>query len=81
MSHDLVPRWGRLLLVGGALLLPIAICVVLALSSLLGAMNDTRGGEALRYVALGGGILWVIDLICLLLVQGVNSLIDRDDGE
>ena len=81
MSRDLVPRWIILLLIAGALILPIAICVILALSGLLDAMEDSKGGVALKYIALGGGILWVIDLVCLVVVQGLNSLIDRNDGE
>jgi len=76
-----VPRWTILVLTTGALVLPIAICVIWALSQLLVAMDDAAGGVALRYIAMGGGIMWVVDLICLVVIQGLNSLIDRDDGE
>ena len=78
MSQKLVPRGIILFLLAGVLMLPIAAAVVLAVSSLLTAMGDTIGGYVLRYIALGGGVLWVVDLTCLVLVQGLNSLIDDD---
>jgi len=81
MSRDLVPRWVILLLVVLALVLPIAICVVWAVSALLTEMHDAEGGVVLKYIALGGGILWVVDLICLVVVQGLGALIDRHEGE
>lgn len=74
-------RWGLLLLVAGALVLPIAICVLLGVSSLLAAMGDTSGGTALRYVAWGCGTLWVIGLVCLVLLVGLRALIDSGPRE
>jgi hypothetical protein len=68
-----------LLLIAG-LLLPIAISVIVALAALLTAMQDTTGGAALRYVALAGGVLWVVDLVAIVLVQAMDSL-DRPDEE
>jgi hypothetical protein len=68
-----------ILLVAG-LLLPIAICVMVALAALLTAMQDAAGGAALRYVALAGGILWVVDLVAIVLVQAIDAL-DRSDEE
>jgi uncharacterized membrane protein YhaH (DUF805 family) len=65
-----------LLLVGG-LVLPIAISLILALATLLTAMGDAIGGQVLQYIALACGIFWMIDLVCLLLAQGLNSLADR----
>lgn len=81
MSQQLVPRWIIRLVVAGALVLPIAICVILAVSLLLGAMDDPLGGNVLKYIALGVGIFWAVDLICLVLVQALNSLTDTDRGE
>ena len=46
-------------------LLPITICVVVGVAALLGAMGDVAGGVMLHRLALGCGILWVIELICL----------------
>jgi hypothetical protein len=67
------------LLIAG-LLLPIAICVVVALAAMLTAMQDTTGGAVLRYVALAGGILWVVDLVAIVLVQAIDAL-DRPEEE
>jgi hypothetical protein len=61
-------------LIASAIVLPITICVLFAVAALLEAMGDSPGGAALHWVALGGGILWSIDLICLVLVLGVGSL-------
>ena len=80
MSQPLVPRWIIRLVVAGALVLPIVICVILAVSLLLGTMNDPLGARVLKYIALGVGILWAVDLVCLVLAQGLNSLTDTDQG-
>jgi len=67
------------LLVAG-LLLPVAICVIVALAALLTAMQDAAGGAALRYVALAGGVLWIVDLVAIVLLQAIDAL-DRPDEE
>jgi hypothetical protein len=75
-----VPQRILAYLVVAALVLPIAVAVVLGVARLLGAMQDAAGAGALDRIALGLGILWGVDLICLLTVQGINSLTaDRDD--
>ncbi|MEE8450959.1 MAG: hypothetical protein V3R99_03560 [Thermoguttaceae bacterium] len=84
MSQKLVPRRAILLLIAAALALPIVICVILAVGSVLLAMDDTSGFVVLRRIALAGGILWAIDLICLLVVLALNALADdasSDDRE
>ena len=82
ISPKLVPRWILLLLIAGAVVLPITICVILAVSVLLGAMHDEESvRKVLQYVACGVGILWAVDLICMLLVQAVNSLTNGKDGD
>jgi len=70
--------WG---LVAGGLILPIAISVILALGALIGAMGDLAGAVALRYVALGCGIVWIIVLISLLLAQAVRSLGEGEEPD
>lgn len=57
-----------------AVILPVAIAIVVAVARLLGAMQDEAGAAALDRIALAIGILWAIDLVCLLLAQGINSL-------
>jgi hypothetical protein len=68
------------LLVAG-LLLPVTICVVMALASLLEAMKDGTGGSVLRYVALTGGVAWVVDLVAIVLVQAVGTLDFHEEGD
>jgi len=79
MSQKPVPKAVTLLLIAGLLVLPISAGVVLAVSALLAAMGDTTGGAVLNYIALGCGILWVVDLASLVLAEGLNSLSDRDE--
>jgi len=69
-----------ILMVAG-LVLPIAICVVLALASLLAAMKDTVGGAVLHYVALAGGVVWIVILVSLIFVQAIHALGRSDDPD
>ena len=68
-------------LVTAACILPVAIAIVLAVGRLLGAMQDAAAAAVLDRVALAIGILWAIDLVCLLVAQGINSLGPPDDPE
>jgi hypothetical protein len=67
-----------LLLVIAALVLPIAICVLVALGKLLGAMGDVSGAAGVDRIALACGVLWVVGLIALVIVQALASL-DRPE--
>jgi uncharacterized membrane protein YhaH (DUF805 family) len=69
-----ISRRALTILVTTACVLPIAIAVLLAVARLLGAMEDTAAAAVLDRVALAAGIVWAIDLVCLLLAQGINSL-------
>jgi hypothetical protein len=62
-------------LVVSALTLPIVISVLAAVGRLLTAMGDAAGGAVLDRVTLAVGIVWVVLLVCLVLVQGINSLV------
>jgi hypothetical protein len=64
--------------VSAAIILPIAICLLLGAASLLSGMGDGIGGGALRWIALGGGIVWALDLILLVIAIGMNSLSEAD---
>jgi type VI protein secretion system component VasK len=64
-----------------SLLLPISLCVVLGVAALLGAMGDSAGGAVLQRIALAGGIFWIIDLICLLLVLAIGALRGPDEPD
>ncbi len=62
------------ILVTAACVLPVTIVVVMGVGRLLGAMEDAPAAAVLDRIALGAGILWAIDLLCLVLAQGINSL-------
>lgn len=68
-----------LCLVGGVLVAPIGIALVLGVARLLGAMGDAAGAAVLERIALGAGILWALDLVCLVAALGFNSLSGPDE--
>ena len=79
MHQPLVPRRLVLALIVAAILLPIMLCVVLGVAGLLDAMGDSLGGLVLHRIALAGGILWIIDLICLVLVLAIGAIRGPDE--
>ncbi|MGD0899300.1 MAG: hypothetical protein ABR915_15795 [Thermoguttaceae bacterium] len=81
MSRKPVSPKAIVALVAAGLVLPIVISVLLALAELLAVMGDVAGGIVLRYLALAGGIGWILVLVCLLLAQGLNALTDSDKSE
>ncbi len=81
MQQPLIPHRAVLSLLATAILLPIVICVIFGVAALLQAMGDAVGGAVLYRIALGCGILWGIDLICLILVQSIRSLQGPDESE
>ncbi len=81
MHRPLVPHGIVLSLVVAATLLPIIICVIFGTAALLTAMGDTSGGDVLHRIALGCGIVWVIDLIGLVLSVAVGTLRGPDEPE
>lgn len=69
-----------LVLVAAAVVLPIAVCVIVALGRLLQAMGDASAAAVvLDWIAAGLGILWVLDLVLLVLAQAINCLSDSGD--
>ena len=42
-------------------------------------MGDSLGGIVLHRIALAGGILWIIDLICLVLVLAIGAIRGPDE--
>ena len=81
MSRKPVSSKALLALMVAGLVLPISICIVLALASLLAAMNDDVGGQVLRYVALAGGVAWIVVLVGLIFVQAIHALGGSDDAD
>lgn len=66
-------------LVGCLLVTPIGIVLVLGVARLLAAMGDEAGAVVLDRVALAGGILWAINLVCLVAALGLNALPPSDE--
>jgi len=83
MDRPPITRHTIALAIAGAIILPIAICLILAVAALLSAMGDATGGGALRWIGLACGIVWTLDLILLVIALGVNALSEpeKDDHE
>jgi hypothetical protein len=79
MNRPMIPNRIILSLIVAAVLLPITICVVFGVAALLNQMGDAVGGAVLNRIALAGGILWVIDLICVVLSLAIGSLHGPDE--
>jgi len=80
MAQKPIPQRVLFLLIAIALVLPIGLCMVLALGRLLIIMGDGPDvALVLDGIGLAGGILWALDLICLILAQGINALADSND--
>ncbi len=80
MRHKQVFSKALFTLLVAGLLLPVTICIVLALAALLEAMKDGTGSLVLRYVALTGGVVWLVDLVAIVLLQAIGALDWRDEG-
>ena len=63
-----------MVLLSGACVLPVAIALVVGVARLLGAMQDESGAGVLDRVALALGILWAIDLVCLVIGMAIDAL-------
>ncbi|MCE5266409.1 MAG: hypothetical protein LLG00_00790 [Planctomycetaceae bacterium] len=68
-------------LIAAAVLLPITICVIVGVALLLQGMGDPWGAAVLLRIALAGGILWVVNLVCLVLTLAVGSLRGPDEPD
>jgi hypothetical protein len=79
MREKLVPQRVLLFLIAVAVVLLISGLVTLGLGELLAALEDELGSRVVKYVALGCAALCVVDLICLVLAQGLNSLAQNDE--
>jgi len=79
MRGKLIPKAVVLALLAAGLVLPIAVCLVLALAGLLTATGDAAGSFVLGWIARGLGLLWVLDLICLVLALAAESLASGED--
>jgi hypothetical protein len=78
MTRQIIPSRIVLLLTAFGLVLILTVGVILAVGAVLGAMGDAAGGRVLNWVALGCSIPLLVDLLCLVLALGINSLSDSD---
>jgi hypothetical protein len=67
-------RRALVVLIAVALVLPIVTLILLGTSRLLSAMDDQAGAGVLDRLALAAGVLWAIDLVVLVIVQGLHTL-------
>jgi hypothetical protein len=74
MRRPLISTSVLLILVGMAAVLPIAIVLLAALAALLNAMGDPVGRNTLGWIACGVGLVWLLDLVCLVLAMAVRAL-------
>jgi len=74
MDRSPLPRGLVIALLVVAVLLPIGVCVILALAALLQAMGDAIGGRVIGYVAWALGTIWLVDLIALVVAMAVQLL-------
>jgi hypothetical protein len=81
MRQPLIPHRIVIALVVATIFLPITICVVVGVAALLTEMGDIAGGASLHRIALGCGILWAIEMICLLLVLAIGTLRGPDEPD
>jgi hypothetical protein len=81
MAKQPIPRQTIALVIAGAIILPIAICLITGAASLLAAMGDTIGGGVMRWIAFGCGMVWALDLILLVLALSINSLSESNDSD
>lgn len=65
MAHKQILR----ALLGAAIVLIVLCCTLLALGRLLAALGDFPAATVVDYIALGAGVAFAVDLVCLVLVQ------------
>jgi len=44
-------------------------------------MGDSAGGGVLQRIALGCGILWVIELICLVVILAISAMGEPEEPD
>lgn len=65
----------------GSLVLPIFLAVLLGTARLLSAMGDATGARVVDWIGLGVGVCWGVDLVCLVVVQAIQSLAREQEVE
>lgn len=76
--------WRRrvvLILLIAAIVLPIIVAILSGAAWLFASLGDATAASFVGRTALAGGLAWVIELICLLLVLAWNSLANESPKE
>ena len=79
MSQKPFSRRSLGVLVGVAAVLLVTLAALLATAQILEKMGDSAGQSVFSAVALAVGVLWAIDVVCLVLALGVNAWAENDD--
>jgi hypothetical protein len=74
MARPMISSRMVLLLTALGLVLALSVGATLAVGAILAAMGDASGSRVLNWVALGCAIPLAVDLFCLVLALGINSL-------
>lgn len=70
----MIPRPLITTLVALGLFLPVVVCVLLGIETLLSAMGDVAGSLALQRFRLAGLVIWILDLVALLFALGLQQM-------
>jgi hypothetical protein len=73
----MLPRSVLTTLVFALPILAISFGAILGTAELMAALGDAAGARVMRYLAILGLLLLVIDALCLLIVLGLAALTDR----
>lgn len=76
----MIPRSFLIWLIVLALVLPVVLAVLFGTQSLLALMQDATGAAVLGRASLTVGILWVVDLICLVVSSGIEAASRQSGG-
>ncbi len=77
MLNDSHRRTAVLILLIAAVVLPIIVTILSGTASLFASLGDASAAAFLGRAALAVGLVWTIELVCLLLVLAWNSLADN----
>ncbi len=81
MTGPQIPNRFVVGLLTGFVVLPIAVCIFLAVSPVLAALGDDFGATLFRRISLILGTLWAIDGVTLLIALAVNAVLRTSDEE
>ena len=70
----MIPRPLITKLVALGLCLPVVVCVLLGVESLLSAMGDAAGSHAVQRFRLAALVIWILDLVALLFALGLQQM-------